>query len=68
MKHSTLSDRTTAFAVTNMGSEDVPAFLSDCLRKKRLSKIVIDLNHELLFGTPKERSDAQEALTKLGFV
>lgn len=43
-------------------------FVSDRLRKRELSRIVRDLNADVLTGTPAQRDAAFQALERMGFV
>ena len=51
-----------------MESEDIAAFVHNCVQKRSLSTLVCELNNDLLFGSADQRTDARRALVRLGFM
>ncbi|GFE50814.1 hypothetical protein So717_25670 [Roseobacter cerasinus] len=54
--------------VLNLEEGDIAAFVRKCVKDRSLSKVVGHLNNDMLFGTHKERREAEEALHRLGFL
>ena len=52
----------------HLSLDDVPHFVSDCVRQKRLSGVMKYLNKKVLFGSADEKAEARDCLSKLGFL
>lgn len=54
--------------VNNLAKHEVPGFLRDSIREKKLTTIVNRLNREVLSADPRRRTAAKDALTRIGFI
>lgn len=68
MKHGTVSETKMSHDVLNLDDGDVASFVRRCVKERSLSKVVADLNHDLLSGTRTERENAEQALHRIGFL
>lgn len=68
MKEHAVAEAKTSSAVLSLKKADVAPFVEKSLRERSLSKVVADLNKELLFGDRTERDAALQALKHIGFV
>ena len=68
MKEHAVAEAKTSSAVLRLKKADVVPFVEKSLRERSLSKVVADLNKELLFGDRTERDAALQALKHIGFV
>lgn len=68
MKHETISETKISHSVLSLDDNDITRFVRRCVKERSLSKIVADLNNDLLFGTQTERENAKEALHRIGFL
>lgn len=68
MKHETIPETKVSHSVLNLGDGDVAPFVRKCVKERSLSKIVANLNNDLLYGTQTERVNAREALGRIGFL
>lgn len=68
MKHQTIRKTPTAASVLDMKPSEVAPFVRKCLRERRLSDIVKDLNNDVVFGAPEQSNKARRALKHIGFI
>lgn len=54
--------------VNSVSVDDVPAFVHRCLRERRLSRIVRELNRVAMAHTNPRQSEARAALSHMGFI
>ncbi|MCV3270761.1 hypothetical protein [Roseobacter sinensis] len=68
MKYETITETKVAHSVLGLDEKDVAAFVWDRVKDRSLSKLMADLNRDMLSGTERERQDAERALSRLGFL
>jgi len=54
--------------VLSLRDEEVNEFLREAIMNKRLSAVMESLNAELLNGAPERKTQAGEAINRLGFI
>jgi hypothetical protein len=68
MKEHSAAEAKMSSAVLSLETADVAPFVEKSLRERSLSKVVADLNRDLLFGDRTEREEAVKALKHIGFM
>ena len=68
MKDTSVSLLADEATLMHLSLDDVPHFVSDCVRQKRLSGVMKYLNKKVLFGSADEKAEARDCLSKLGFL
>lgn len=68
MKEHSVAEAKMSSAVLTLKKAEVAPFVEKSLRERSLSKVVAELNKDLLFGDQSEREEAFKALKHIGFV
>ena len=68
MKHQRIANTLTSQHVLSINKADLPPFIGECIRERSLSRLVSNLNREVLEGTDTEKAEARKALALIGFL
>ncbi|WP_298973336.1 hypothetical protein [uncultured Roseobacter sp.] len=68
MKHEQIAETKMSHSVLGLDEAEIGPFILRCVKERSLSKLVANLNNDILNGTSTERDSAEKALGRMGFL